>query len=281
MRTSGWIFAAASGILAIGVLSISPAAAQSDSKLAKLQASGTMRVGITQTSPPWTYLGDDNKPAGYDVAVAKEVGRRIGVPNVVFVADSFKNFIEGLRADKYDVVFNDLTPTPQREELVDFAEPYGVEDFRVFVRSDNNTIAGTDDLRGKSVGVTTGTTNESWSRAHLLQSVIKGYDNGSFIFQDLGNGRVDATIISHFGGLRYAQATNLAVKEVGPALTYQLSAPALRKSEPALKAAIGQAIRAMLADGRIEMISKTLSGIDYSMSTAIETAKREAAGTTQ
>jgi cystine transport system substrate-binding protein len=199
----------------------------------------------------------------------------------VFVADSFKNFIEGLRADKYDVVFNDLTPTPQREELVDFAEPYGVEDFRIVVRSDNKTIAGTADLKDRIVGVTTATTNESWSRAHLPQSTIKGYDNGSFVFQDLGNGRIDATVISHFGGLRYAQATNLAVKEVGPPLTYQLSAPALRKDEPALKAAISQAIRAMLADGTIEAMSKTLSGIDYAMPAAIEAAKRDAAGTTQ
>jgi L-cystine transport system substrate-binding protein len=281
MNTSTRVFAVITAILAFGTLSTSPTGAQSDTKLATLQTSGTMRVGITQTSPPWTYLGDDNKPAGYDVAVAKEVGRRIGVANVVFVADSFKNFIEGLRADKYDVVFNDLTPTPQREELVDFAEPYGVEDFRIFVRSDNKTIAGTDDLKGKSIGVTTGTTNETWSRAHLPQSTIKGYDNGSFVFQDLGNGRLDATIISHFGGLRYAQATDLAVKEVGPPLTYQLSAPALRKGEPALEAAISQAIRSMLADGTINTISKTLSGIDYAMPTAIETATRDAAGTAQ
>lgn len=279
MTTSIRHLAALSGLLACGSLSV--ALAQSDAKLATLRASGTMRVGITQTSPPWTYLGDDNKPAGYDVAVAREVGRRIGMTNVVFVADSFKNFIEGLRADKYDVVFNDLTPTPQREELVDFAEPYGVEDFRIVVRSDNKTIAGTEDLKDKIVGVTTATTNESWSRAHLPRSTIKGYDNGSFVFQDLGNGRIDATVISHFGGLRYAQATNLAVKEVGPPLTYQLSAPALRKDEPALKAAISQAIHSMLADGTIEAISKTLSGIDYAMPAAIETAKRDAAGTTQ
>jgi cystine transport system substrate-binding protein len=281
MTTSTEVFAAISGILALSTALLSPAVAESDTKLATLRANGTIRVGITQTSPPWTYLGDDNKPAGYDVAVAREVGRRIGVANVVFVADSFKNFIEGLRADKYDVVFNDLTPTPQREELVDFAEPYGVEDFRIFVRSDNKTIAGTDDLKGKAVGVTTGTTNETWSRAHLPQSTIKGYENGSFVFQDLGNGRIDATIISHFGGLRYAQATSLAVKEVGPPLSYQLSAPALRKGETALKAAIDQAIRSMLTDGTIEAMSKVLSGIDYSMPAAIETARREAAGTTQ
>jgi cystine transport system substrate-binding protein len=118
----------------------SAAHAQSDAKLAALRASGTMRVGITQTSPPWTYLGDDNKPAGYDVAVAKEVGRRIGVPNVVFVADTFKNFMEGLKADKYDFVFNDLAPTAERQRVVDFTEIYGVEDYRIVVRAGPHTM---------------------------------------------------------------------------------------------------------------------------------------------
>jgi cystine transport system substrate-binding protein len=255
----------------------SPARAQSDTKLAALRASGTMRVGITQTSPPWTYLGDDNKPAGYDVAVAKEVGRRIGVPNVVFVADTFKNFMEGLRADKYGFVFNDLAPTAERQRVVDFTEIYGVEDYRIVVRAGLHAIKGLDDLKGRTIGVTTATANEAWARANLPDTTIKGYDNGSFVFQDLGNGRVDATIISHFGGVHYAQATNLSVEEVGPPLVFMPFAAALRKSEPSLKAAADDAIRGMIADGTLDAISSQLKGIDYAMTEGIARAKGEAA----
>ncbi|UPT93223.1 transporter substrate-binding domain-containing protein [Bradyrhizobium barranii subsp. apii] len=246
-----------------------------DGRLAELRASGTMRVGVTLTSAPWTYLGSDNKAAGYDVEIAKEVGQRLGIANVVFIGDSFKNFIEGLRANKYDAVFNDLTPTPERAKLVDFAEAYGVEDFRIFVKTGNTSIKGLDDLKGRTVGVTTGTTNESWARANIPQAKIAGYENGSFIFQDLGFGRVEATIISHFGGLRYAQATNLGVIEIGGPLTYQLSAPAIRKGETALKAAIDKAILEMIADGTIDRLGEKIIGHDYKMSEAIAKAKAE------
>ena len=266
-------------IVALVVFAGPQALAKDDAKLATLRASGTMRVGITQTSPPWTYLGDDNKPAGYDVEVAKEVGRRIGVPNVVFVADTFKNFMEGLKADKYDFVFNDLAPTSERQRVVDFTEIYGVEDYRIVVRAGHRTIKGLDDLKGRTIGVTTATANEAWARANLPDTTIKGYDNGSFVFQDLGNGRVDATIISHFGGVHYAQATNLSVEEVGPALVFMPFAAALRKSEPSLKAAADEAIRAMISDGTIDAISRRLKGIDYAMTEGIARAKSPTTGT--
>jgi cystine transport system substrate-binding protein len=268
-----------SAIIALVVCAGAPAQAEGDTKLATLRASGTMRVGITQTSPPWTYLGDDNKPAGYDVAVAREVGRRIGVPNVVFVADTFKNFMEGLKADKYDFVFNDLAPTSERQRVVDFTEIYGVEDYRIVVRAGLNTIKGLEDLKGRTIGVTTATANEAWARANLPDTTIKGYDNGSFVFQDLGNGRVDATIISHFGGVHYAQATNLSVEEVGPALVFMPFAAALRKSEPSLKAAADDAIRAMISDGTLDAISRQLKGIDYAMTEGIARAKSQTTGT--
>ena len=84
--------------------------------LASARASGVIRIANTQSSPPWSLIDDKLQPAGYDVEVAKEVARRIGVAKVVFVADSFKNFVEGLKAGKYDMVMNDLTPSPEREK---------------------------------------------------------------------------------------------------------------------------------------------------------------------
>lgn len=269
--------AAAAPLLLLATREPGRAEAQGTGLYEKLRKAGSIRIGITETSPPWTLLGEDNKPAGYDVAVAREMAKRIGISHVVFVADSFKNFIEGLKTGKYDLVLNDLTPTRPREEQVDFATPYGVEDFRVFVRADNKTIKSAADLVGKKVGVTIGTTNESWARAHLKGAVIEGYENGSFIFQDIALGRIDATIISHFGGLKYARADHLPVKEVGPPLSYQLSAPALAKGHPALKAAVDKAISSMRADGTIDRIAAKWVGTSYVMSKAITEAEHEAA----
>ncbi|SEA66867.1 ABC transporter substrate-binding protein [Paraburkholderia sartisoli] len=243
--------------------------------LAQAKANKTLRVANTQSSPPWSMLDDKNQPAGYDVAVAKEVGKRIGIPNVVFVADSFKNFVEGLKASKYDLVMNDLTPTVEREKQVDFGDPYGVEEFRIFVRNENSDIHSRADLKGKRVGVTTGSSNESWSREHLKDSDIRSYDNGGLVFNDLGSGRIDAVIISHFGGMKYANVNHLPVKEVGEPLIYQLSAPAMVKGQPALRTAVNKAIAEMVADGTLEALSKKWVGVDFDMLGTIAKAKEQ------
>ncbi|NYH26661.1 ABC transporter substrate-binding protein [Paraburkholderia bryophila] len=243
--------------------------------LAEAKASHVLRVANTQSSPPWSLLDDNNQPSGYDVAIAKEVGKRIGVPNVVFVADSFKNFVEGLKSAKYDLVMNDLTPTPERAKQVDFGDPYGVEDFRIFVRVENTDINGQATLKGKRVGVVTGSSNESWARAHLTDSDVRSYDNGGLVFNDLGSGRLDAVIISHFGGMKYANVNHLPVKEVGEPLIYQLSAPALAKGQPALLAAVNKAIAGMMADGTIAALGKKWVGANYDMVGTIAKARQQ------
>ena len=250
-------------------------AISADNSLASLRARGDIRIANTQASPPWSFINDQNQPDGYDVAMAKEIAKRIGIPHITFVADTFKNFVEGLKTDKYDLVMNDLTPTPEREKQVDFSEPYGVEEFRIYVLDNNKDIHEQHDLAGKKVGATAGTTNESWSREHLTRSDILAYDNGGLVFNDLATGRIDAVISSYFGGERYRKANNLPIKAVGQPLTYQLSAAALPEGHSSLKAAIDEAIRGMIADGTVSKLSQHYIGPDYQMVDDIAKAKAE------
>lgn len=262
--------------LALGaVLSLSNFAAAADNTLAELRAKGDIRIANTQASPPWSFINDQNKPDGYDVAMATEIAKRIDIPHITFVADTFKNFVEGLKTDKYDLVMNDLTPTPEREKQVDFSEPYGVEEFRIYVLDSNKDIHEQPDLAGKKVGATAGTTNESWSREHLTESDILAYDSGGLVFNDLATGRIDAVISSYFGGERYRKANNLPIKAVGQPLTYQLSAAAIPKGHSSLKAAIDQAIQSMIADGTVAKLSQKYIGPDYQMVADIAKAKAE------
>lgn len=246
-----------------------------DNTLAELQAKGDIRIANTQASPPWSFINDHNQPDGYDVAMAKEIAKRIGIPHITFVADTFTNFVEGLKTGKYDLVMNDLTPTPEREKQVDFSEPYGVEEFRIFVSDGNNDIHDQADLAGKKVGATTGTTNESWSREHLTKSDILGYENGGLVFNDLITGRIDAVISSFFGGEKYRKANNLPIKAVGQPLTFQLSSAAMPKGHNSLKEAVDRAISDMIDDGTVMKLSQKYIGPDYQMTADIEKAKAE------
>lgn len=270
-------FSRRAAALLLPALALLPALslAQPVDLLAKARAAGVIRIANTQSSPPWSLIDDKNQPAGYDVDVAREVARRLGIAQVVFVADSYKNFVEGLRVGKYEIVMNDLTPTPERGKQVDFAAPYGVEDFRIFVRAETTDIKGRADLRGKRVGVTTGTTNETWSRENLKEADIRAYDNGGFVYADLKNRRIDAVISSQFGGLKYATASRMPVRMVGEPLVYQLSAPAVAKGQPALREALSKAVEAMLADGTVDRLAKKWLGEHYDMSGTIAKAKQQ------
>lgn len=260
-----------------GTAATTPVLAQQADLLARIKSTGVIRIANTQASPPWSMLDEKNQLTGYDVAIAQEMARRMGTPKIKFVGDTYKNFVEGLKTDKYDLVMNDMTPTEIRRKQVDFSIPYGVEVFRIFVRNDNTDITNKATLAGKKVGVSTGSSNESWARQHLTDSDIRGYDNGSLIFNDIANGRIDAVIISHFGGLKYAQAKGIPVKEVGEPLTYQLAAAALAKGQDALREAVNKALDSMLKDGTIERISNEFVGKDYNMLGSIAAAKEEIA----
>ncbi|MDI2591065.1 transporter substrate-binding domain-containing protein [Pseudomonas sp. 681] len=244
-----------------------------EDSLANLRKLGEIRIANTQSSPPWSYIDDQNKPTGYDIAIAEEVAKRIGVPKVVFIADSFANFVEGLKADKYDLVMNDLTPTPERALQVDFSDPYGVEEFRIFLLDKNTDIHERGDLAGKSAGVVAGSSNESWSRKQLVESDIRTYENGGLAFDDLANGRIDVVISSWFSGEKYRLANQLPIKAVGAPLTFQLSAAAMPKGHESLKVAVNKAIAEMIADGTIDAYTRKFIGPDYPMTADIKKAQ--------
>jgi len=250
--------------LFLGVLLL-PACAAGDESLSRLQQRGVVYVANTQVSPPWSYLDDKNQPDGYDVAVAREIFRRIGVARVEFVADKFKNFIEGINAKKYDVVVNSMARTAEREKIVDFTAPYTVQDFRIWVNEKNTSIRDRATLKGKSVGASAGTANETWARANLMDSEIRGYENGGFLFNDLVNGRLDSAIDSYFNGYKMKSINKLPVKTVGEPLVYSLGAAVVPKNSAALKNAMDKAIGDMIADGTLQKFAHQYVGPDYDM----------------
>ncbi|WP_168189813.1 transporter substrate-binding domain-containing protein [Herbaspirillum sp. VT-16-41] len=254
--------------LAAGTVLMLPmplAQAAADDSLSRLQQAGVVRIANTQTSPPWSYLDDKNQPDGYDVAVAREIFRRIGVARIEFIADKFKNFVEGINARKYDVVVNSMARTPEREKVVDFTLPYTVQDFRIWVNASNTDIRDRASLKGKSVGASAGTANEMWAHKNLPDSQVRAYEGGGFLYNDLVSGRLDSVIDSYFNGYKMKTINNLPVKTVGAPLVYSLGAAVLPKHADALKAAMDKAITDMIADGTLQKIAQRYVSPDYDM----------------
>lgn len=257
-------FARVRSILLVGLTLAGGAVhAQTVDALARLKSKGEIVIANTQASPPWSHIDDRNQPAGYDVDVAREIAKRIGVAKVTFVADTFSNFVDGLRTAKYDMVVNSMAATPERKKIVNFSAPYAPQEFRIWVNDRVEGINQVNDLAGRKVGVGAGTSNEVWARANLRQSTIQTYDNGGFLYHDLATGRVDAVIESHFAGLRHKEVNQMPIHEAGPVLTISLGRVALPKNQPALLAAVDRAIADMTNDGTLERLGHQWLGKDY------------------
>lgn len=252
-------------LMALPALIVALPAHAADDTLNELRQRGVVRVANTQTSPPWSFLGPDNAPAGYDVAVAREMFRRIGIPKIEFVADKFKNFIEGINTRKYDVVVNSLARTPDREKVVDFTVPYAVQDFRIWVNEKNQSIRDAATLKGRSVGVSAGTSNELWARRNLPDSEIRTYEGGGFLYNDLVSGRLDSVIDSYVHGNSVRTVNKLPVKPVGEPLVYSLGAAIVPKGADTLREAMDKALTDMRNDGTLERYGHEYVGADYDM----------------
>ncbi|EHR61337.1 periplasmic component of amino acid ABC-type transporter/signal transduction system [Saccharomonospora cyanea NA-134] len=229
--------------------------------LADVRDSGTLRVALTQANPPWNFL-DDGKPAGYDVDVAHEVARRIGVDNVEFVASNFQSFIEGVRAGRFDIVISGQTITEERKQQVGFSRPYQVNGVAIFVPNDDRGIVSLSDLEGKVVAVSAGTTQEQFAREEIPGAQVKTYQNATLGLTDLARGNADAMLVSRFQGSYLAEQNDLAVKPVGKLLESEVNGMSFRKGSPEFRKEVDAAIAGMIADGTLSRISRQWLGLD-------------------
>ncbi|MDQ2882016.1 MAG: transporter substrate-binding domain-containing protein [Actinomycetota bacterium] len=245
------------------LMATSACSAAAGDVLDRVRNAGTLRVALTEANPPWNFLDAASRPTGYDVDVANELARRLNVGKVEFIASNFQSFIEGVRANRFDMVISGQTITPQRREQVDFSRPYEVNGVSIFVRSGSRSINGLPDLAGRRVGVSAGTTQEKLAREKIAGADVRTYENATLGLTDLGHGGVDAMLVSQFQGSFLADRNGLPVQPVGNLLEREINGMSFRKDSPRLKQAVDKALAAMIDDGTLSGISRRwMGGLD-------------------
>src|SRR4029077_5021631 len=111
-----FLLIAAAAILAVR----SPAHAQNT--LETVRQKGVLVAGSSAEYPPFEYVAD-GKLVGYDVDMADEITRRMGV-KVAWEKIDFKGIVAALTAKRVDVLITALTWTPERAERIAFSDPY-------------------------------------------------------------------------------------------------------------------------------------------------------------
>lgn len=251
------------GVLIVTLAALAVPAAGSQDLLARIKTSGTLRVANTQASPPWSFIDERNQPAGYDVDVANDLAKRLGIGRVEFIASTFQNFIQGVQSDRFDIVISGQTVTEERRQQVDFSVAYQVNGVSIFVQSANTTITKQADLAGKRIGVTAGSTQERFARENIPGADVRTYENAILALTDLHIGRIDAALYSRFVGAYLVQKNGLKVKAAPGLLNSEVNAMSFKKDQATFKAEVDKAVAAMIADGALTTISKRwLGGLD-------------------
>jgi len=170
---------------------LSPASAQTT--LERIKAEGVMTAGTSAAYPPFEYV-EDGELVGFDIDLAEELGKRMGV-TVEFEKIDFKGIIAALQSNRVDTLITAMTKTPERAERISFSMPYYDAGIGALVPA-NSDIATPEDLAGKTIGVQLGSSGERYVRGDLGESVgqIMTYDSILLAINDLKNGRVDAVV---------------------------------------------------------------------------------------
>ncbi|WP_239618079.1 amino acid ABC transporter substrate-binding protein [Cohnella mopanensis] len=232
------------------------------SSLAGIKASGKIKIGTEGTYAPFTYHDASGKLTGFDVEIAEEVSKRLGV-EPEFLETPWDGLIAGLDAKRFDIVFNEVSITDERKEKYDFSDPYIVSKAVLLVHEDNTEITKLADLKGKKSAQSL--TSNLTKIAEENGAVIVGTDGFNQAIDLLLTKRVDATIND---GLSYLdlkkQKPDVKIKVVDETSEASHSAALIRKGNEELVKAVNEALAAMKSDGTYLKISEKYFGTDVS-----------------
>lgn len=209
--------------------------AKDKSSIDKIKDNGKVRIGVFSDKAPFGYLDSYGKHQGFDIVIAKRLTKELlGDENKVeFINLEAANRVEYLVTNKVDIVLANFTVTPERAKKVDFANPYMKVAIGV-VSSDKDPITKVEDLKGKKLIITKGTTADVYFTKNHPEIDTLSFDHNSESFAALKDNRGAA--MTHDNTLLFAWAKqndgfNVGIDSLGPLDTI---APAVKKGNKEL-----------------------------------------------
>lgn len=157
----------------------------------------------------------DGEPVGFDIDLMNEIGSRAGF-TPEFQNVTFDGIIQGLNNGLYDTAISAMTITEEREQQIDFSEPYFNADQSLLVKSSSD-IQSTEDLGDAIVGVQIGTTGASEAQSLADEgnvANVRTFDTIEDAFTALENSQVDAVINDFPVSADKAQTSNGSLEVV-------------------------------------------------------------------
>lgn len=250
--------------LAAATATTGTAFAQATDTIAKAKSTGSVTMGVRESSGALSYTLGDGKYAGFHVEICqrilaeleKQAGKKL---EVRYQPVTSQNRIPLVQNGTVDIECGSTTNNAARAKDVGFLNTTYVEEVRIAVKA-NSGIKGIADLKGKTIATTTGTTSVQHLRKHERANGVDfkevfGKDHAdSFLLME--SGRADAFVMdgSILAG-NIANAKNPAdFKIVGEVLNVEPIAIMIRKDDAGLKKLGNDVIAGLVKSGEMNKL---------------------------
>ena len=210
---------------------------------------GQLLVGTDTPFPPFE-IGQPPNLSGYDIDVVNAVAEGLGL-TVTYQDTAFDTIFRDTAQGKFDMAVAASTITAEREQTVDFSDPYYQANQSLIVErgSDIRTV---DDLGGATVGAQDGTTGEDYANDETDASSVRGFPEGPDAINALRAGQVDAVIIDQPVALDAVEALGGGDIEIAQEIvTSELYGLVFAPDNDALREAVNEQLKEIKDDGTI------------------------------
>lgn len=224
-------------------------------------------VGSENAYKPFAYLDKDNKPIGFDNDVIKAVVSYLPNAQLQIVSVPWNVIFTGLDSHKFDIIANQITKNPDREEKYLFSSQpyfYGISGL---ILNKNATIKDIKDFQNAKIGVTVGSNHatnlEKYVAENPQQNIkIVYYKTSPALVTDLASGRVEAMVNDPISALDYARTQKVELTITDFHFEKTPIYLVFRKDSQDLANVIDLALEQAIKDGKISELSIKYFGID-------------------
>lgn len=257
-----------SGAIALALAaSMAATPAMAEGRLDKIKSTGEITLGHRDTSIPFSYLDDNQKPIGYSLDICYKlvdaIKAKLGMDNIAIKYEpvTASTRIPLMANGTVDINCGSSTNTIERQAQVDFALTTFITATR-FVAKKSSNVNKLEDFKGKTIVSTAGTSNIRWATAvnesdKLNMNIIPTKDHAE-AFLTVESGRALAFFMDDIllAGLVATSRNPDEWMISEDAYTVEPYALMIPKNDPEFKTLIDDSIRGMIQDGTIETLYK-------------------------
>ncbi len=244
----------------------------------------TVRIATEGAYEPWNFTGPGGKLQGFEIDLANDLCRRMGVTCQI-TAQDWDGLTPALQAGKFDAIMAGMSVTEEREKTISFSSAYANAPNGLVVekasplakmpltgerfdlaRDEAGALKAIEQMRtllkGKTIGVQGSTTHASFAEKYFKGTAeIREYKSTEQHDLDLAAGRIDAILADSttlMGTLRKPEFKDYVM--VGPNFNGGILGrgvgAGLRKADTELKAQFDKAVAEAIADGTVKRLSE-------------------------